>query len=120
MQVPPQGPLPGTAAGADDGGMITKRHLTITAVTAALSFGFGGSSLAPDADAAKNDGRFANSSEGMKKKQSLCDSLQGSYGDLTLIRDVARETGDRKGFSRARRDAERVKRNAIERGCSWA
>jgi hypothetical protein len=94
----------------------TKTHITIAALACAL--GIAGSPLAQDADAAKNDGRFSQSGEA--KKAKLCNSLQGSYSDLSLIRDVARETGDKKGFSQARRDAERVKRTAIERGCDWA
>ena len=96
----------------------TKTRLTIAAITCALGVGFAGSPLAQEADAAKNDGRFSQSVEA--KKAKLCNSLQGSYSDLTLIRDVARETGDRKTFSQARRDAERVKRTAIDQGCGWA
>ena len=96
----------------------TKTRITITALAAALSLGFAGSSLSPDAHAAKNDGRYQQSAEA--KRKSLCDSLQGSYSDLTLIRDVARDTGDQTTFSQARKDAERVHRTAIDKGCGWA
>jgi hypothetical protein len=98
--------------------MKTKTRITVAALAAALSIGFAGSPLAQDAHATKNDGRYQQSSEA--KRQSRCTSLQGSYGDLTLIRDLARETGDKNTFSQARKDAESVHRTAIDLGCGWA
>ena len=98
--------------------MTTKRSTATVAVFVALAAAFAGSPLSQDADAAKNDGRYQQSSEA--KRKSLCDSLQGSYSDLTLIRDVARDTGDQTTFSQARKDAERVHRTAIDKGCGWA
>ena len=98
--------------------MTTKRITAIAGVFVALSAAFAGSPLSQDAHATKNDGRFQQSSEA--KRQSRCDSLQGSYSDLSLIRDVARDTGDSATFSQARKDAERVHRTAIDLGCGWA
>ena len=94
------------------------------ALIAALAVALAAASFAPDAQASKNTGRFKQSSEAVKlerlSRAQLCDSLQGSYQDLTVLAEGAFEQGQLASSTQYDDAANEAKRQAGHMGCGWA
>ena len=94
------------------------------ALVAALAIALLAASFAPGAQASKNTGRFKQSVEAVKleklSRAQLCDSLQGSYQDLTVLAEGQFEQGDLAGSTQSDDAAAEAKRQAGHQGCAWA
>ena len=89
---------------------MNKFITSITAATVSVIF-----VAAPAAQAAKNDGRFATSSESMYKKTEICSELKQSY-DFNM----SYYKGNPSKRGRWKNTAENLKTLAGGNDCSWA
>ena len=103
----------------------TKIRTTAVMLAAAITVGVASGPIAPDAHAAKNDGRYQTSAEAKRKQWDRCATLKASYtanveaaiqiegnpDDLNLDDDEA---------AKASEEADAIQDAAKAYGCGWA
>jgi hypothetical protein len=98
----------------------TKFSAVVAALAAVFTLAVATGPIAPAAHAAKNDGRYATSSESVRKSTTACEDIWSLFETATkkaAEADAAGNTGDRNFYLDIASTAVHLARNS---GCSWA
>ena len=96
---------------------ITKFRTAIAMLAATFAVT---AATAPIADAAKNTGKYQQSSEAKKKKQAICGDLKDNYDEAKANYKSAMWRGQKQRAAEIEKSVEGYETLAQGNGCAWA